>query len=117
MKEACRLMGKPTALWAAKGKTVMSKSVMQSAEESYLSRRTSNLHKHHIYFGNPNRRLSEEYGCWCWLTEEEHTGFKGVHHYRELDLLLKCKCQIAFERIYGHEKFMEVFGRNYIDRV
>ena len=37
-----------------------------------------------------------------------------VHFDRELDLSLKRECQRRFEKIYGHEKFMQVFGRSYL---
>lgn len=33
---------------------------------------------------------------------------------RERDLLLKKYAQKIFEEEYGHEKFMEVFKRNYL---
>ena len=93
----------------------MSHSIMGTAKESYLFPHSQqNLEKHHIFFGNPKRRLSEEWGCWCWLTTEEHRGTKGVHNNRALDLRLKAECQQEFESLYGHEKFMEVFGRNYL---
>lgn len=93
----------------------MSRSIMGTAKESYLFPHSQqNLEKHHIFFGNPNRRLSEEWGCWCWLTAEEHRGTKGVHNNRALDLRLKAECQQEFETLYGHEKFMKVFGRNYL---
>lgn len=38
----------------------------------------------------------------------------GVHMNRERDLLLKKYAQKIFEEEYGHEKFMEVFKRNYL---
>lgn len=92
----------------------MSKSILQEERKSYLSHRTRNLHKHHIYFGNPGRKLSEKWGCWCWLTADEHEGNTGVHNNRKLDLYLKRVCQKAFEERHGHKKCMEVFGRNYL---
>lgn len=92
----------------------MSASILQREKESFLSRRTRNLHKHHIYFGNPGRKLSETWGCWCWLTADEHVGSMGVHTSRELDLYLKRICQKEFEERHGRAVFMEVFGRNYL---
>lgn len=74
-----------------------------------------NLHKHHIFPGVANRRLSEQYGCWCWLCGFHHNlSDRGVHFNREFDLYVKCLTQERFEIKYGHEKFMEVFGRNYL---
>ena len=90
-------------------------SILQSEKESYFSGRTDSLEKHHIYFGNPLRKLSDKYGCWVWLTSDEHRGNSGPHQDRNTDLLLKRACQEEFEMLYGHEKFMAVFGRNYVE--
>ena len=89
-------------------------SILQREKESYISGRTDNLEKHHIYFGNPLRKLSDKYGCWIWLTAEEHRGNNSPHQNRTVDLKYKRECQEEFEALYGHEKFMEVFGRNYL---
>ena len=91
-------------------------SIFGNEKVSYLfPHKKENLEKHHIYFGNPKRKISENWGCWCYLTADEHRGPKGVHNNRKLDLLLKKECQIEFEALYGHDKFMELFGRNYLD--
>ena len=39
---------------------------------------------------------------------------KGVHFNRELDMRIKQDMQRAFEAKHGHDKFMEVFGKNYL---
>lgn len=93
----------------------MSRSIMSTDKECYLTHRTDNLHRHHIYFGTGQREQSEKWGCWCYLTGVVHNQSKNsVHFNRDLDLYLKRECQYEFEALYGHEKFMEVFGRNYI---
>ena len=38
----------------------------------------------------------------------------GVHNNPDLDHKLKADAQRAFEAKYGHKKFMDVFGKNYI---
>lgn len=93
----------------------MAQSIMQDKKECYITGSTADLHKHHIYFGNPNRKHSEKYGCWVWLRSDWHNmaGY-GVHFNKPFDFLLKQKCQREFEKRYSHEKFMEVFGRNYL---
>lgn len=97
------------------GVAQMSNSIMQTKKRCYKTGRTDNLHKHHIYFGNPSRKLSERYGCWVWLTGEYHTqSCRGVHFDIVLDTKLKQRCQRKFEEIYSHEFFMQVFGRNYL---
>ena len=92
----------------------MSRSIMQTEKECYITGSTEDLHKHHIYPGS-RRNASEKWGCWVWLRSDWHNmaGY-GVHNDLALDSRLKAECQIEFERRYGHEKFMEVFGKSYL---
>lgn len=69
------------------------------------------LVRHEVFFGTANRKLSKEWGCWAYLTPEAH---RKVHADRKTDLELKAECQRAFETKYGHDKFMAIFGRNYL---
>ena len=48
--------------------------------------------------------------CWDWHTGAEYS----VHRNHDFDLRLKRECQERFEKLYGHEKFMEVFGKSWI---
>lgn len=91
-------------------------SIMQNKKECYFSKLTNGLHKHHI-FGGANRKNSEEWGCWIWLhwTLHVHDGSPyAVHRNKDTDRRLKQACQKKFEELYGHEKFMEIFGRGYL---
>ena len=73
------------------------------------------LHEHHIFHGTADRKWSEEYGMKVYLCPGDHLdGEKAVHKCKETNLMLKRKGQQEFEKIYGHEKFMEVFKRNYL---
>lgn len=93
----------------------MAKSIMQDKKECFLTGSTSDLHKHHV-FGGPNRAKSETWGCWIWLRYDWHNMRSyGVHHDRKLNLQIKRQTQIRFEELHGHEKFMEIFGRNYLE--
>lgn len=93
----------------------MSKSIMQTERECYITHSTSNLHKHHIFGGNANRKKSEQWGCWVYLRDDYHNASnQGVHFDKSLDLALKQECQAKFEQLYGHNTFMMVFGRNYL---
>ncbi len=93
----------------------MSKSIMQSEKCSYLNGDTRNLHKHHIYAGC-NRKNSEKYGFWVWLTPEQHNmSNDGVHFNRDLDLALKSACQEEFEKTHSRAEFMRIIGKNYLD--
>jgi hypothetical protein len=93
-------------------------SVLQGEDEKcYITKRTDNLEQHHIYFGAKNRKVSDAYGFWVWLTAEKHRGTDGVHGLRghELDLELKQDCQRQFEAD-GHtrQEFMALIGKNYL---
>lgn len=92
----------------------MSKSIMQTEKECYITHDTRNLHKHHIY-GGANRKHSEKYGCWIWLRADWHNmASYGVHNDAQLMKQLRQECQRKFEKIYDHETFMKVFHRNYL---
>jgi hypothetical protein len=49
------------------------------------------------------------------LCEEHHRGQNGVHNNKELDRWLKQLFQKNFEALHGRDKFIEVFGKNYLD--
>lgn len=90
------------------------KSIMQDDWETcYLcGRRASETH--HVLGGTANRRLSEKYGLTVRLCPNCHRGTDGAQYNRELNFRLKAEAQMAFEVLYGHEKWMSVFRRNYI---
>ena len=90
-------------------------SVIQSEKECFICKTTRNLHCHHLYGGNPNRRISEKYGMKIFLCQEHHTGKNGVHFNRELDLKIKRIGQEVYENKFGsREDFMRLFGRSYL---
>lgn len=70
--------------------------------------------RHHVFYGTANRAKSEKYGLTVRLCREHHRGEDGVHFNRQRDLELKRFAQLVFEGLYGHEKFMEVFHKNYL---
>ena len=93
----------------------MTASILDNNKCCYICGRGYPLHKHHIFYGTGRRQLSDDYGCWVYLCPMHHNmSNRGVHMNRELDLYLKERAQIAFEEKYGHERYMKVFGRNYI---
>ena len=84
-----------------------------------LCGRYTNLEVHHIMAGVANRKLSEKYkddglvAYLChWCHNEPPT---GAHFNRETDLLLKRRAQREFESKHGHEQWMRVFGKNYLE--
>jgi len=87
---------------------------MQDEKECYLCGRSGNLESHHCIAGTANRRLSEKYGLKVWLCNDCHTGKGGAQYDAKLGLRLKQDAQRAFEKEFGHEKWMQVFMKNYL---
>lgn len=93
------------------------KTIIQTKKECFFCRTTQNLEDHHIFFGEKNRKWSEKYGLKVWLCPYDHRDSKtGVHGQavwkrKQLEKI----AQKFFEEQYNHEKFMQVFGRNYLD--
>ena len=82
--------------------------------ECYICKTTNQVEVHHVFHG-ANRSNATKYGCVIGLCRQHHTGSKmSVHRNNKIDLQLKQIAQTKFEKIYGHEKFMEVFKRNYL---
>lgn len=91
-----------------------SQSIMQDRRECYVTGSVVDLHRHHVYAGS-RRQASEKWGCWVWLRSDYHNMRKhGVHFDSVLDRRIKRETQQRFEELYGHEKFMEVFGKSYL---
>lgn len=69
---------------------------------------------HEVFFGS-NRNNSIKYGCYVALCNKHHNmSSQGVHFDKILDNYIKAETQEAFERIYGHDKFMAIFHKSYI---
>ena len=89
------------------------KSLLQPSDqrECYLTGCQSGCDVHHIFAG-PNRKKSDEWGCWVYLKHDIHMDL----HDRDktLDYRLKQECQRAFEKKYGHETFMRIFGKSWL---
>ena len=95
----------------------MAKSIMQTEKKCYITGETRNLHKHHIFYGNANRQISEDNGFWVYLVGRLHNlSDEGVHgkNGRELDIRLKTECQAKFEETHTRAEFMALIGKNYL---
>ena len=104
---------KPTK--GPKRRTKEAPSIMQDRKECYLTGATHNLHRHEVFFGRGQRQKALEWGCWVYLRGDWHNqSNKGVHFNKELDDRLKQEIQKRFMELYGFEKFVEVFGKNYV---
>lgn len=85
---------------------------MQKEEKCYVSGATHNLDIHHVMTGTANRKLSEKYGLKVWLRHDIHMDLHDRN--KELEIQLKKDAQRIFEEKYSHEKWMEVFRKNYL---
>ena len=91
------------------------KSILQENRECFVTGKTTGLHKHHVFEGTANRRKSEKWGLFIYLTPEYHnTSNKGIHYDKEFELRVKRYAQRRFEELYGHDKWMAEFHRNYL---
>lgn len=95
----------------------MADSILQTEKVCYITGQTNNLHKHHIYFGNPNRKISEREGFWVYLAGYLHNQSNiGVHGKdgHELDIMLKQHCQRKYEETHTREEFIQLIGKSYL---
>jgi len=92
----------------------MAKSILQPDGEKvcYVSGSRINLDLHHVMHGSANRKIADKWGIWCWLRHDIHMDLHDKD--KELDLQLKQEAQEAFEKLYSHEKWMELFRKNYL---
>ena len=78
--------------------------------ECYLCGRTGVLHRHHCLHGS-RRKAADKYDLTVYLCPECHM---KLHDQGVGDLQLEQLGQVYFEDKYGHKKFMEIFGKNYL---
>ncbi len=91
-------------------------SLIQKGRYCYVCGSENALHLHHIFYGNSNRKLSDEDGAFCYLCYMHHNGGNyGVHFNKELDLYLKKECQTAWENKLGNrEDFIRRYGKSWL---
>ena len=105
----------PKSKKAPKRRSKVAPSIMQDKKECFITGATQNLHRHEVFFGTDKRQKSLEWGCWVYLRGDLHNQSKrGVHFNAALDKQLKQLCQRHFEKLYGADKFREVFGKSYL---
>lgn len=92
----------------------MSKSIMQNERKCLICGRDDYLHLHHVFAGS-YRQKSDEWGCVVWLCPYHHNGsMNSIHANSKMDKRLRRETQLKFEELYGHDKFMEEFGRSWL---
>lgn len=90
--------------------------MLGSDRHCYMCGETFGLERHHIYHGNPGRKISEANGFVVMLCPDCHrNGKQAVHRNRESDLKLKRTMQEEYEKTHTREEFMRLIGRNYSD--
>ena len=75
------------------------------------------LESHHVYNGNPNRKLSEQYGLKVYLCHYCHNEPpNGVHFNLMINLCLKANTQKKAMQHYGWDvdTFRSIFGKSYL---
>ena len=81
-----------------------------------LLQKTYGLEDHHIFLER-KPQVVRKYGLKVWLCPYDHRDYKnGVHGQaiwkrKQLEQI----GQVAFEKLHDHQKFIQVFGKNYLD--
>lgn len=71
---------------------------------------------HHCFGGHGRRSISEREGLVVPLCNACHNMTnKSVHFNKQIDLLVKKLAQKKFEEHHTRERFIKLFGRNYLD--
>ena len=76
----------------------------------FICGRRGVTHRHHCLHGS-RRKQAEKFKLTVYLCQRCH---QELHDHGVYDLELEQLAQKKFEEVYGHEKFMEVFGKNYL---
>lgn len=100
------------------GANVMAKSILQKDDgRCFFCGAYDWTEIHHIYNGNPNRKISDKHGFTVRLCGRCHrVGRDSVHNERNRgkDLYLKQQCQMAYEKSHSREEFIALIGKNYL---
>lgn len=96
--------------WKKRNQDMYNLSSRDCKNKCYICGRYTATETHHMLHGI-RRKAADKYGLTCQLCHNCHMNLhdKGFH-----DLELEQEAQRRFEKKYGHEKFMEVFGKNYL---
>ena len=92
------------------------KSIIQTEKVCYVCGSEYALERHHCIHGTAGRKLADKYGLTVWLCPTCHRSSVGVHGRdgAELDKYLKQQAQMAFKSKYGDQKWLQIFGKNYL---
>ena len=79
-------------------------------DRCFLCHRGGALQVHHCVHGT-RRKKADEYGLTVHLCPICHT---LLHDHGYNDLFLEKTAQLTFEREYGREEWMKIFGKSYL---
>ena len=66
---------------------------------------------HHVRLGNSSREKCEKWGMVVYICRVHH---RWLHDHPEEKEEIQRLAQRCFEDKYSHDKYMEVFGKNYL---
>ena len=84
--------------------------ISSSHDTCFLCGKRGVTHKHHCLHGS-RRKKADEFGLTVYLCPQCH---QELHDHGNHDLELKKLAQEKFEEVFGHEAFMDAFGKNYL---
>lgn len=91
-------------------------SIIQHERCCMVCRTTHNLHRHHIFEGTANRRISDANGFTVYLCGYHHNlSSAGIHFDKTLDIAVKRYAQQIYEQTHSRNEFIELIGRSYLD--
>lgn len=79
-------------------------------DRCYICGKYGEMQTHHLLHGTANRKQADKYGLTVHLCHDCHM---KLHDKGEHDRELQCIGQDVFEKNFGHEEWMKVFGKNY----
>lgn len=100
-----------------------SKSIIQDQKCCYICGTTEGLHRHHIFYGSANRKVSEEDGCWIYLCGPHHNlSNMGIHFNKALDEKVKQQAEKIWISTYVPDldedqqikAFIKRYGKSYL---
>ncbi len=91
--------------------------VNPDAKQCYFCGSWNDPEWHHVMHGTANRKIADKWGLTVWLCRSCHAALHDSPDivWRNKDRFLKEISQERFEEKYGHDKWMELFGKNYLN--
>lgn len=72
------------------------------------------IHKHHVFFGQGLRKISEANGFTVYLCPKHHTdGPDAVHRNKYMNRFVQQAVQVKYEANHTRKEFMDLIGRSY----